>query len=683
MSKELIKGVLDLDPWLEPYSKPLIDRQVAFRNKHKELGLLIEYANSYQTYGVHALPDKLIKVVQYVPDVSEVLIVGDFNHWDPEAHKLKRVNDYGKWELTIPPANGDFAIPHDSKYKLSMVTNLGERLYRVDPWVKRATPPAKDSLLVAYEGRFWNPTHKYQFTNRHPKFNNKEGIRIYEAHVGISTPEAGVGTYKNFTQNVLPIILKLGYNTIQLMAIMEHAYYASFGYQVTNFFAASSRYGTPEDLKELIDTAHGLGIQVLLDVVHSHSSKNVEDGLNMFNGTDYYLFHLGGRGNHDLWDLRLFNYNHPETLRFLLSNLKYYLDTFHFDGFRFDGVTLMLYKHHGLSFGFSGDYNEYFNPEWVDDEAITYLILAHQLFGDITNEDGYKITSIAEDVLGMPTLCLPIKDGGIGFDYRLLMAIPDMWIKILKHLQDEQWSMGDITYTLTNRRHGEKCIAYCESHDQALVGDKTIAFWLMDAEMYTNMLVLLPLTPVIDRGIALHKLARLVTFSLGGEGYLNFEGNEFGHPEWLDFPREGNQESYHYARRQFNLIEDDLLRYKFLFAFDAAMQHLDRDYGVLKAPQAYVLLKHELDKLLVFERNGLLFVINFHPTQSFADYKIGVETPGKYKIVLDLDREEFGGHNRVDDNTEFFTEPGTWNDRANSLMVYVPQRTALVLAKVD
>lgn len=680
-NKGLIKGVLDLDPWLEPFSKELIDRQVTFRDWLSKLdsseGSLLNFADSYRTYGLHATAHGY-KIVEYIPDVEQVSLVGDFNNWNIESHQLKKVNNFGRWELDI---EGDGVVPHDSRYKIAMKLPSGEWIYRLDPWCQRATFNKDDNL---YEGRFWNPpaSEVYQFKNKRPVLS--QGIKVYEAHVGISTPEPKIGTYKNFTKNILPKIHELGYNTIQLMAIMEHAYYASFGYQITSFFAASSRYGTPEDLKELIDTAHGYGIRVLLDVVHSHSSKNVADGLNMFNGTDHYLFHGGGRGNHDLWDSRLFNYSSYETLRFLLSNLKFYLDVYQFDGFRFDGVTSMLYKHHGLSFGFSGDYNEYFNEEWADNEAIAYLMLAHQLMKDISKKEHIEITSIAEDVSGMPTLCRPIDEGGIGFDYRLSMAIPDMWIKILKHQKDEDWDLGNIVHTLTNRRHGEKCISYCESHDQALVGDKTLAFWLMDKEMYTNMSKLSELTPVIDRGLALHKLIRLVTFALGGEGYLTFEGNEFGHPEWLDFPRAGNGESYHYARRQFNLIDDDLLRYRYLFDFDAAMQHLD----VLDSPQAYVSLKHEQDKVLVFERNGLLFIFNFNPTQSFTDYKVGVETAGKYEIILNSDEAKFGGHDRIQDpvpgkKQEFFTNNDPWNNRSNSLMVYIPSRTAIVLKKVD
>ena len=676
MSKSLIQGVLDLDPWLEPFSQSLINRQIEFQNWHKKLieseGSLIEFANSYQKYGLHTLSNGKIQIIQYIPNVEQVSIVGDFNNWNKDNHKLNKLNEFGTWELTLESNT----IPINSKYKIAMQTKTGEWIYRLDPWVHRATFNKQQAL---YEGHFWEDN--YKFKNPRPSSTStttKEGgIKIYEAHIGISTPEPTIGSYKNFTENILPIIHDLGYNTIQLMAIMEHAYYASFGYQVTSFFAISSRYGTPDELKELIDTAHGMGIQVLLDIVHSHSSKNVDDGLNMFNGTDHYLFHGGNKGNHDLWDSRLFNYTNYETLRFLLSNLKYYIDVFQFDGFRFDGVTNMLYKHHGLSVGFSGGYHEYFG-DGVDNEALIYLMLAHQLMKEISTKEGFSLTSIAEDVSGMPTLCRPISDGGIGFDYRLSMAIPDMWIKILKHLTDEQWDIGNIVHTLTNRRYGEKVIAYCESHDQALVGDKTLAFWLMDKEMYTNMSVLSPLTPIIDRGLALHKLIRLVTYALGGDGYLNFEGNEFGHPEWLDFPRQGNGESYHYARRQFNLINDDLLRYKYLYQFDKKMLQLK-----ITNKKEYISLKHEIDKILIFEKDQSIYIFNFNPTQSFVDYKIGVELPGTYKIILDSDAKELGGHGRLDHNTKYFTFNEPWNNRSNSLLVYIPTRTAIVLERIE
>ncbi|KAH3671389.1 hypothetical protein WICMUC_004686 [Wickerhamomyces mucosus] len=677
-----VKGAIDGDPWLTPFANELAHRRQLADDWLNRLdsneGGIVEFANGYKNFGFHVLNDGTITYKEWAPNAIRANLIGDFNNWDLSSHELIKDN-YGNFTINLEKNS----IPNDSRVKILLTLETGEQLYRLPAWITRATPPTKEETLkgnLAYDARFWNPESKYQFKFKRPTVS--KSLKIYEAHIGISTPDPKIGSYKEFTHNILPRIKDLGYNTIQLMAIMEHAYYASFGYQVTNFFAISSRYGTPEDLKELIDVAHSLDIVVLLDVVHSHASKNVTDGLNLFDGSDYQYFHANGKGDHLLWDSKLFNYGKYEVLRFLLSNLKFYLDVYQFDGFRFDGVTSMLYLHHGIGSGFSGDYNEYLNKNSpVDKEALTYLMLANDLLDQYGSQINHKFISIAEDVSGMPTLGIPRKDGGVGFDYRLAMALPDMWIKILKESKDEDWDLNKIVHTLTNRRYQEKAIGYCESHDQALVGDKTLAFWLMDAEMYTNMSVLSPLTPVIDRGIALHKLIRLLTHSLGGEGYLNFEGNEFGHPEWLDFPNVNNNDSYHYARRQFNLIDDELLRYKFLYQFDKSLQHLESQYHWLANPlDNYISLKNEQDKVLAFEKSKLLFVYNFHPQNSYTDYRIGIETPGKYKIVLNSDDSKYGGHNRIDNSQEIFTTNLEWNNRKNFLQLYLPNRVALVLA---
>jgi 1,4-alpha-glucan branching enzyme len=667
-------GVLMLDPWLEPFQGSLRHRfskaQEWIQTINKHEGGLDAFSKGYEKYGITVAPNNDITYREWAPNAISAHFIGDFNNWDRLSHPMKK-NEFGVWEITLPAVNGKTAIEHGSKVKVTMETpNMGH-IDRIPAWIRYVTQDL--SVSPVYDARFWNP-EKYTFKNPRPP--KPRSARVYEAHVGISTTEYRVGTYKEFTANTLPRIHKLGYNVIQLMAIQEHAYYASFGYQVTSFFAASSRYGTPEELKELIDTAHGMGITVLLDIVHSHACKNVLDGLNMFDGSDHLYFHEGDKGRHELWDSRLFNYGHHEVLRFLLSNLRFFMEEFHFDGFRFDGVTSILYKHHGIGTGFSGGYHEYFGDS-VDEEGVVYLMLANEMLHDVYP----NCITIAEDVSGMPALCLKLSLGGVGFDYRLAMAIPDMWIKILKEKKDEDWDMSNICWTLTNRRHGEKTIAYCESHDQALVGDKTILFWLCDKEMYTHMSTLSEYTPIISRGIALHKMIRLLTHSLGGEGYLNFEGNEFGHPEWLDFPRAGNNNSYHYARRQFNLIDDPLLRYKWLNEFDVSMQHLEEKSGWLAAPQAYISLKHEGDKVIVFERAGLLFIFNFHHTNSYTDYRVGVDEPGTYKIVLNSDRPEFGGFSRIDESVEFFTTDFSWNNRRNFTQVYIPSRVALVLAR--
>ncbi|KDR83966.1 hypothetical protein GALMADRAFT_55015 [Galerina marginata CBS 339.88] len=670
--------ILEIDGYLKPEVPAIIQRHNSFRKwketiaKHE--GGYENFTKGYLKFGLNVGPKNEVFYREWAPNAKEAFLIGDFNEWNRTSHPMKK-DAFGVWEITVPPLpSGACAIPHDTKLKISMILPNGSRIERLPAWIRRVTQDL--SVSPIYDARFWNPpaTEKYVFKNpRPPRATN---VRIYEAHVGISTAEPRVGTYKEFTKNVLPRIKDLGYNVIQLMAVMEHAYYASFGYQVTSFFAATSRCGSPEDLKELIDTAHGMGITVLLDIVHSHACKNVLDGINEFDGTDHLYFHEGGKGRHELWDSRLFNYGHHEVLRFLLSNLRFWVEEYQFDGFRFDGVTSMMYKHHGIGTGFSGGYHEYFG-DGADQEGIVYLMLAndsmHSLYPDLI--------TIAEDVSGMPLLSKPVDVGGVGFDYRLSMAIPDMWIKLLKHKTDDQWDIPNIVHTLTNRRYGEKSIAYCESHDQALVGDKTLAFWLMDKEMYTHMSDLTPMTPVIARGIALHKMIRLVTHSLGGEGYLDFEGNEFGHPEWLDFPREGNGNSFHYARRQWNVVDDGILRYRYLNNFDREMNHLAGRYGWLEAEPAYVSLKNELDKVLVYERAGLLFVFNFHPTNSFTDYRVGVEEPGEYKIALSSDEKRFGGFDNIKLDSRFFTTPLEWNGRKNFVQVYIPSRTCIVLAQ--
>ncbi|KAK6528629.1 alpha-1,4-glucan branching enzyme [Orbilia ellipsospora] len=670
-------GVVQLDPWLSPYKEQLRHRFARTQDWIQKInaneGGLEKFSRGYERFGFNVRTNGEIVYREWAPnaEAADLIVGGENNSWDLGNYPMQK-DQFGVWEVTIPQTNGLPSIPHNSKVKIVMKLPNGEYIHRLPAWIKRVTQDLSISPL--YDARFWNPPSKFVFRNARPK--KPSSVRVYEAHVGISTKDPKVGTYKEFTSDVLPRIHKLGYNVLQLMAVMEHAYYASFGYQITSFFAVSSRYGDPEDLKELIDTAHGMGITVLLDVVHSHACNNVLDGLNMFDGTDHLYFHGGPKGRHELWDSRLFNYGSHEVLRFLLSNLRFYMEEYQFDGFRFDGVTSILYTHHGIGTGFSGGYHEYFGPS-VDEEGVVYLMLANEMLHSIYD----NVITIAEDVSGMPALCLPLSLGGVGFDYRLAMAVPDMWIKLLKEKKDDDWDMGNICFTLTNRRHGEKTIAYAESHDQALVGDKTIMMWLCDKEMYTHMSNLTDFTPTIQRGLELHKMIRLISHGLGGEGYLNFEGNEFGHPEWLDFPREGNGNSFWYARRQWNILDDNLLRYRYLNEFDALMQHTEEVYGWLSAPQAYVSLKHEGDKVIVYERGGLVWVFNFHPTESFVDYRIGVDTAGKYKIVINTDSKEYGGLGRVDESVEFFTTPFEWNNRRNYMQVYIPTRTAIVLAR--
>ncbi|XP_020586593.1 1,4-alpha-glucan-branching enzyme 1, chloroplastic/amyloplastic-like isoform X2 [Phalaenopsis equestris] len=676
--------IYEIDPYLQGHREHLDYRYNQYKNIHalidKHEGGLDAFSRGYEKFGFNR-SESGITYREWAPGAKSASLIGDFNNWNPNAHVMNK-NEFGVWEIILPNnPDGSSVISHGSRVKIRMETPSGIK-DSIPAWIKFSVQAPGE---IPYNGIYYDPPEAERYIFRHLQPKRPSSLRIYESHVGMSSTEPKINTYASFRDDVLPRVKRLGYNAVQIMAIQEHSYYASFGYHVTNFFAPSSRFGTPDDLKSLIDRAHELGLLVLMDIVHSHASNNTLDGLNHFDGTDTHYFHPGSRGYHWMWDSRLFNYGNWEVLRFLLSNARWWLEEYKFDGFRFDGVTSMMYTHRGLQVSFTGNYDEYFGLA-TDTDAVVYLMLVNDLIHRLYPE----AVTIGEDVSGMPTFCIPIEDGGIGFDYRLHMAIPDKWIEILK-LRDEDWKMGDIVYTLTNRRWLEKCIAYAESHDQALVGDKTIAFWLMDKDMYTFMALDRPSTPCIDRGIALHKMIRLITMGLGGEGYLNFMGNEFGHPEWIDFPRgdqhlpngkmiPGNNYSYDKCRRRFDLGDADYLRYHGMQEFDQSMQHLEEKYSFMISEHQYVSRKDEGEKVVVFERGDLVFVFNFHWSNSYFSYRVGCLKPGKYKVVLDSDDKLFGGFSRIDPSADYFSSEGTYDSRPHSFLVYVPSRTAVVYA---
>lgn len=655
--------IFDYDPYLRPYKKDIQLRMDNYEKKKREIladgAALLDFANAHEYFGFHKTQDGWV-YREWAPAADNVFIMGDMNNWNQTELRLTPIGN-GIFEIYLL---GERNLYHGCKVK-TVIEKDGQRFERVPLYARRVV---QDDNTYVWCAEIFD--EEYIWQNERPK--PARSPMIYEAHIGMAQEKDGIGTYIEFRDNVLPRIKDLGYNTLQLMAIMEHPYYASFGYQVSSFYAASSRYGTPNELKSLIDTAHSMGICVLLDVVHSHAVKNVGEGLNFFDGTDYQFFHRGERGDHPAWDTKLFNYDKNEVIHFLLSNLKFWLNEYRFDGFRFDGVTSMIYHNHGLGASFTS-YDDYFSLN-TDVEAITYLQLANELIREVYPD----ALTIAEDMSAMPGMCLPIKDGGIGFDYRLSMGVPDMWIKILKTLSDEQWDMGYLWYELTNRRPKEKYIGYVESHDQALVGDKTVMFRLCDSEMYWSMDVDNK-SDIIYRGMALHKMLRLITSSLAGEGYLNFMGNEFGHPEWIDFPREGNDWSYKYCRRQWHLAQDNSLKYKYLLNFDKAMVELVKSGRVYssKAKDLYIDIQR---KILVYKRGDIVFAFNFNPTESFDGYYLRNLDSGRYRPVLSTDEYRFGGEGRQSMINQYSTY--TLDDGSNGFPIYLPARTAICLKVV-
>lgn len=671
MKKSKLPGLIKVDSWLTPMQHEIEARIERFETRLNEIekysGSIAAFASGYKYYGIHFdKKNNCFVYREWAPAAHMLFLTGEFNSWNMHSHPMYK-NESGDWEIMLDYDQYKETFKHGSHIKVLVHSNIGVH-YRIPAYINRVI---QDEYSKDFSGQVW---FEKPFDWKSDTFmaNPKEPLFIYEAHVGMAQEKHGLGTFTEFTENVLPRIKDLGYNAIQLMAIQEHPYYGSFGYHVANFFAVSSRFGTPEELKTLIKTAHSMGIAVIMDLVHSHTVRNINEGLNLFDGTEAQYFHEGDRGNHPDWDSKLFNYGKPEVQQFLLSNIQYWLKEFHFDGFRFDGVGSMMYFHHGNT---SMDSIDKFFTDGVEWDAITYLQLANYLARKINK----NAITIAEDVTGMPGLTLPPADGGIGFDYRLGMGIPDFWIRYLKDSSDEEWDIYEMWQVMNDRLPYVKTVSYAESHDQALVGDKTIAFWLMDKEMYFHMHVDDP-DLIIERGIALHKMIRLFTIALGGQAYLTFMGNEFGHPEWIDFPRLGNNWSYDHARRQWSLADDENLKYKFLLAFDKAMIHLVKEYHTLDHLFASQLNMDPDNKSLAFERNGLVFVFNFHTNRSITNYSIPVNEGGDYEIVLCTDSQEFGGQNRIDTSILY---PASFNPLfgRDTINIYLTNRTALVFKK--
>ncbi|XP_047249302.1 1,4-alpha-glucan-branching enzyme 3, chloroplastic/amyloplastic isoform X3 [Capsicum annuum] len=569
---------------------------------------------------------------------------------DPESFKKFRMKQppIPYWLETKKGRNGWVqkympALPHGSQYRVYFNTPNGP-LERVPAWATFVIPDADGKQAVAVH---WEPTPEYAYKWKHKQPVKPKSLRIYECHIGISGQEPKISSFNDFISKVLPHVKEAGYNAIQIIGVVEHKDYFTVGYRVTNFYAVSSRYGTPDDFKRLIDEAHGLGLLVFLEIVHSYAAADEMVGLSLFDGTNDCYFHTGKRGLHKFWGTRMFKYGDLDVLHFLLSNLNWWVEEYHVDGFHFHSLSSMLYTHNGFA-SFTGDMDEYCN-QYVDKDALLYLILANEVLHTLHP----NVITIAEDATLYPGLCDQTSQGGLGFDYFANLSASEMWLALLENTPDHEWCM---------KNHNQSISGGC-SFAEILIGNS-----LGKSSISQESLV---------RGCSLHKMIRLITCTIGGHAYLNFMGNEFGHPKRVEFPMSSNNFSFSLANRSWDLLENDV-HYQ-LFSFDKDMMDLDKNGRILSRGLANIHHVNDTTMVISYLRGPNLFVFNFHPVNSYERYTIGVEEAGEYQITLNTDEKKYGGRGLFghDQNLQ-----RTINRRADGkricLEVPLPSRSAQV-----
>ncbi|XP_058788144.1 1,4-alpha-glucan-branching enzyme 3, chloroplastic/amyloplastic [Vicia villosa] len=556
-------------------------------------------------------------------------------------------------------------IPHGSKYRVYFNTTNGP-LERVPAWATYVQPELDGRQAYAIH---WEPPPEdvYKWKNQSPKV--PKSLRIYEAHIGISGSEPKISSFNDFTDKTLPYIKEAGYNAIQLIGVVEHKDYFTVGYRVTNFYATSSRYGTPDDFKRLVDEAHGLGLLVFMEIVHSYAAADEMVGLSLFDGSNDCYFHSGKRGQHKFWGTRMFKYGDVDVLHFLLSNLNWWIEEYQIDGFQFHSLSSMIYTHNGFA-SFTGDLEEYSN-QYVDKDALLYLIMANEILHVLHP----NIITIAEDATYYPGLCEPTSQGGLGFDYYVNLSAPEMWSTFLETVPDHEWSMTKIVNTLVSKKeNANKMLLYAENHNQSISGRRSLAevlFGEIDehSEHYKESLL---------RGSSLHKMIRLITLTIGGRAYMNFMGNEFGHPKRVEFPTSSNDYSYSLANRQWDLLEKDGV-HRDLFTFDKDMMRLDKNERVLSRGFPSFHHVNDSSKVISYVRGPLLFIFNFHPTDSYDSYTVGVEEAGEYQLILNTDEIKYAGQGILRENQYFQrTISKRVDGHRNCIEVQLPSRTAQV-----
>ena len=597
----------------------------------------------------------LIVIREYAPNAHFVSVIGDFNHWDRGRDPLKRISNT-EWEITLDRAR----VMPGSRYKLHIAGHNGGR-DRIPSTCPYARQSSDGDFAAIFEFNVLSPPTRLQ--------KQPEHLKVYELHIGLAASGPRIGTYLEVAHDVIHRVKYAGYTAVQLMAVHEHPYYGSFGYHVSNPYGICSRFGTRQDFKYLVDNCHEVGLLVIIDLVHAHAVKNLSEGLGEFDGQDGYLFKTGQNALHPAWDSLVYDYENQATVSYLLSNARYWIEEYGIDGFRVDGVTSILYNDHGIGHtGFTD--NDYLGSN-LNQSGLLYLVLlcklAHELRPDFI--------LIAEDVSGLPGLARPALLGGVGFDYRLQMGLPDFFESVAKDVMDDGISPSRIWHALVSRRFDERHIGYVESHDQAIVGGQSLIFRLLGPKMYTDMHAETQ-SHDVHLAVAVVNVAKSIVFFLGGEAWMSFIGNEFGHPDWVEFPTPDNDDCFEYAYRKWYLATDSALMYEKMAAFDRDLMHQRKiavtwDESYMTAP-----LLDDNRKLSVFHRDRVVLVCNTTTDVSYEDVWVPVPEQGNYRVILSTEEHRYGGYGRVNENMQYATIAVDGNAY---IRLYVPSMSAIFM----
>jgi len=607
-----------------------------------------EYFRSFDKLGAHAACENGAEGYRFglwAPEVRRAFVTGEFCEWQPRAHAMQP-EEGGIWSLFIP------GVKAGQLYKFVLETKNGDTLYKADPYAFTAEPAPGTASCTAAEGAYRWGDSAYMAARRAESPLEKP-LNIYEVHCGswLRDEDGKCLSYRALAKKLVPYVKRMGYTHVELLPVMEHPFDGSWGYQITGYYAPTSRYGAPEDLCYLIDACHKAGIGVILDWVPGHFCRD-EQGLGRFNGGPLYE-----KREHPQWGTYIFDFGRGEVRSFLISNALFWLERYHADGLRVDGVSSMLY----LNFGVDKEKDKIFNAEGTEEnlEASAFLRRLNREVGTRFPD----VMMIAEESTAWPLVTYPPEDGGLGFHLKWDMG----WMNDTLHYMQTDFPFrpgnhGLLTFSLMYAFNENFILPL--SHDEvvhgkcSLIGRMPGDYWRQFAGMRT---------------LGLYQMCH-------PGAKLNFMGNEIAQfIEWRYY--EGIEwflaERYD-AHRDQQVFVRELNR---LFRREKALWQ--RNYRAdgfrwLEADDAE-------QALIAFMRRGedpaddLVVVINFRP-DTYEDFRVGVPRGGRWREVFNSDRQAFGGNGYVNEGV-LKSEKKPWHGMADSVRIRVPSLGGVILKR--